>query len=70
MNFPLDCEWGRGTPCLALPTAMVLRLREDAVGESALDRPGSTSIFAKPGVENRSRAIVLAREAGFGQKAP
>jgi pimeloyl-ACP methyl ester carboxylesterase len=29
-----------------------------------------TSIFAKLGVENRSRAIVLAREAGFGQKAP
>ena len=28
-----------------------------------------TSIFAKLGVENRSRAIVLAREAGFGQKA-
>lgn len=29
-----------------------------------------TSIFAKLGVENRARAIVLAREAGFGQKAP
>jgi pimeloyl-ACP methyl ester carboxylesterase/DNA-binding CsgD family transcriptional regulator len=29
-----------------------------------------TSIFAKLGVENRSRAIVLAREAGFGRKAP
>jgi pimeloyl-ACP methyl ester carboxylesterase/DNA-binding CsgD family transcriptional regulator len=29
-----------------------------------------TSIFAKLGVENRSRAIVLAREAGFGHKAP
>jgi pimeloyl-ACP methyl ester carboxylesterase/DNA-binding CsgD family transcriptional regulator len=28
-----------------------------------------TSIFSKLGVENRSRAIVLAREAGFGQKA-
>ena len=28
-----------------------------------------TSIFAKLGVENRSRAIVLAREAGFGQRA-
>ena len=29
-----------------------------------------TSIFAKLGVENRARAIVLAREAGFGQKTP
>jgi len=29
-----------------------------------------TSIFAKLGVENRSRAIVLAREAGFGRRAP
>jgi pimeloyl-ACP methyl ester carboxylesterase/DNA-binding CsgD family transcriptional regulator len=29
-----------------------------------------TSIFAKLGVENRSRAIVLAREAGFGKRAP
>jgi pimeloyl-ACP methyl ester carboxylesterase/DNA-binding CsgD family transcriptional regulator len=29
-----------------------------------------TSIFAKLGVESRGRAIVLAREAGFGQKAP
>jgi len=28
-----------------------------------------TSIFAKLGVENRARAIVLARDAGFGQKA-
>jgi pimeloyl-ACP methyl ester carboxylesterase/DNA-binding CsgD family transcriptional regulator len=28
-----------------------------------------TSIFAKLGVDNRARAIVLAREAGFGQKA-
>ena len=28
-----------------------------------------TSIFAKLGVDNRSRAIVLAREAGFGQKS-
>jgi pimeloyl-ACP methyl ester carboxylesterase/DNA-binding CsgD family transcriptional regulator len=27
-----------------------------------------TSIFAKLGVENRSRAIVLAREAGFGKR--
>ena len=29
-----------------------------------------TSIFAKLGVENRSRAIVLAREAGFGRRVP
>jgi len=29
-----------------------------------------TSIFSKLGVESRGRAIVLAREAGFGQKAP
>src|SRR6266853_5000759 len=24
MIFPLDCEWGRGTLCLAFPTAMLL----------------------------------------------
>src|SRR3989449_11756165 len=24
MIFPLDCGWGRGTPCLAFPTAMLL----------------------------------------------
>jgi pimeloyl-ACP methyl ester carboxylesterase/DNA-binding CsgD family transcriptional regulator len=29
-----------------------------------------TSIFAKLEVENRARAIVLARDAGFGRKAP
>jgi DNA-binding CsgD family transcriptional regulator len=29
-----------------------------------------TSIFAKLGVENRSQTIVLARNAGFGKKAP
>ena len=29
-----------------------------------------TSIFAKLGVENRSQAIVLARNAGFGRQAP
>jgi pimeloyl-ACP methyl ester carboxylesterase len=29
-----------------------------------------TSIFAKLGVANRSRAIVLAREAGFGRRVP
>jgi len=29
-----------------------------------------TSIFAKLGVENRARAIVLAREAGFGKRVP
>ena len=29
-----------------------------------------TSIFSKLGVESRGRAIVLAREAGFGEKAP
>jgi pimeloyl-ACP methyl ester carboxylesterase/DNA-binding CsgD family transcriptional regulator len=29
-----------------------------------------TSIFAKLGVENRSQAIVLARNAGFGEQAP
>ena len=28
-----------------------------------------TSIFAKLEVENRSRTIVLARDAGFGKKA-
>ena len=29
-----------------------------------------TSIFAKLEVENRSQAIVLARDAGFGKKPP
>ena len=29
-----------------------------------------TSIFAKLGVDNRARAIVLAREAGFGKRVP
>jgi DNA-binding NarL/FixJ family response regulator len=29
-----------------------------------------TSIFAKLEVESRSQAIVLARDAGFGKKAP
>ena len=29
-----------------------------------------TSIFAKLEVENRARAIVLAREAGFGRRVP
>ncbi len=29
-----------------------------------------TSTFAKLGVENRSRAIVLARDAGFGFESP